>query len=122
MTTSILIIEDEPIIAMDLEMIVTDLGHRVVGIASTKGEALDLAWRCKPDLILSDVNLADGSKGMDVVAAIRARHDVPFVFITAYPAVLLNGRQGEQLLLIEKPFTPLGVETVIAQALATIGH
>jgi CheY-like chemotaxis protein len=63
----VLIIEDEPIISMHLEQIVTDMGHQVVADATTRAEALELALREEPDLVLADIQLADGSSGIDAV-------------------------------------------------------
>src|SRR5690242_8443235 len=67
MTTDVLIIEDEPLIAMDIEEIVKQLGHRVTGIARTRGEAVKIAGSARPGIILADIQLADGSSGIDAV-------------------------------------------------------
>ncbi len=65
--TDVLIIEDEPFIAMDIEALVESLGHNVIGIARTHAEALALAKKKRPGLILADIQLADGSSGLDAV-------------------------------------------------------
>ena len=65
--TDVLIIEDEPMIAMDLESIVEGLGHRVTSVARTHGEAVKAADQHKPGLVLADIQLADGSSGLDAV-------------------------------------------------------
>jgi CheY-like chemotaxis protein len=111
----VLIIEDEPIIAMDLQNIVEGLGHVVVGIASTRTEAVSLADRAEADLVLADIQLADGSSGIDAVKDILSAHDVPVVFVTAFPERLLTGERPEPTYLITKPFE---VETLVA----TIGQ
>ncbi len=115
--TDVMIIEDEPIIAMDIEDIVQSLGHRVTGIARTEEQALALAAQQRPGLILADIQLADGSSGMDAVAAILQQMDVPVIFITAFPERLLTGERPEPTFLITKPFMPDMVKAVISQAL-----
>ena len=113
----VLIIEDEPIIAMDLEAIVADLGHTVVQIADTRDRAVDAAERHAPDLVLADIQLADGSSGIDAVQDILGALSIPVIFITAYPERLLTGARPEPTFLIAKPFQPETVEAAISQAL-----
>jgi CheY-like chemotaxis protein len=115
--TSVLIIEDEPIIALDIEAMVEELGHDVIGIARTHAEALDLVRRRRPRLVLADVQLADGSSGLDAVNEILASIDLPVIFITAYPERLLTGDKPEPAFLITKPFQPEAVKAAISQAL-----
>lgn len=117
MACDVMIIEDEPLIALDLEDIVTSMGHRSVGIARTKTEAIKLAMATKPKLILSDVQLADNSSGIDAVQEILQSMTVPVIFITAFPERLLTGERPEPAFLISKPFSPEMVQAVIAQAL-----
>ncbi|WP_136161686.1 response regulator [Sphingomonas flavalba] len=113
----VLIIEDEPIIAMDLETIVRDLGHDVTGIAVTRDEAVAQALADRPGLVLADIQLADDSSGIDAVKDILARFTVPVIFITAFPERLLTGERPEPTFLITKPFQRATVKAAIAQAL-----
>jgi DNA-directed RNA polymerase specialized sigma24 family protein/CheY-like chemotaxis protein len=113
----VLIIEDETIISMDLEALVGDLGHHVVGVARTRAEAMALASKTRPGLIMADIQLADGSSGLDAVSDILAGVEVPVVFITAYPQRLLTGDRPEPSFLITKPFQHEAVKAVISQAL-----
>ena len=113
----ILIIEDEPIIAMDIESIVLELGHQSVGIADTRDQAVKMAEAYKPDLILSDIQLADGSSGVDAAHDILAKSDVPIIFITAFPERLLTGERPEPTFLITKPFKRSAVQAAVSQAL-----
>ena len=115
--TDIMIIEDEPLIAMDLESLVEGLGHRVTGVARTRGEALKLAEKDRPGLILADIQLADGSSGLDAVNDLLVTFEVPVIFITAYPERFLTGERPEPAFLIAKPFQPAHVSAVISQAL-----
>lgn len=116
-TSDVLIIEDEPLIAMDIEDLVTSLGHRVLGVARTHREAIRMAAERKPQLVLSDIQLADGSSGIDAVNDILKEFDVPVIFITAFPERLLTGERPEPAFLITKPFSPDMVKGVISQAL-----
>ncbi|OYY76310.1 MAG: response regulator [Sphingomonas sp. 28-62-20] len=113
----VLIIEDEPIIAMDIETIVRDLGHDVTGVAVTRDEAVALAMEDRPGLVLADIQLADDSSGIDAVKDILAQFAVPVIFITAFPERLLTGERPEPTFLITKPFQRSTVKAAIAQAL-----
>lgn len=117
-TGKVMVIEDEAIIAMDIVDIVSDVGHRVTGIARTRKEAVELASRDKPDLILSDIQLADDSSGVDAVNDILAQFsDIPVIFITAYPECLLTGERPEPAFLITKPFAEEQVRSAVSQAM-----
>jgi CheY-like chemotaxis protein len=113
----VLIIEDEPIIAMDIEMIVRDLGHNVTGVAVTRSEAVAQARQSPPTLVLADIQLADDSSGIDAVRDILAEFAVPVIFITAFPERLLTGTRPEPTFLITKPFQRQTVKAAISQAL-----
>jgi CheY-like chemotaxis protein len=115
--TDVLIIEDETFIAMDLEGLVQSLGHRVIGVARTHAEALALGKTSRPGLILADIQLADGSSGLDAVNDLLRTFEVPVIFITAYPERFLTGERPEPAFLIAKPFQPATVSAVISQAL-----
>jgi len=117
LATEILIIEDEPVIAADIEALVKELGHHVTDIAATRGEAVAAVQRQTPGLVLADIQLADGSSGIDAVKDILQRHDVPVIFITAFPERLLTGERPEPTFLITKPFQPETVKAAIGQAL-----
>ena len=116
-STDVLIIEDEPLIAMDIESLVQSLGHSVNGIARTHAEAIAAVKKKQPGLVLADIQLADGSSGLDAVNEMLDSFSVPVVFITAYPERLLTGERPEPAFLITKPFQPETVKAVISQAL-----
>lgn len=113
----ILIIEDEPLTAAHLEDLVIGSGHRVTGIARTHEDALRLAHERKPALILSDIQLADGSSGVEAVNEILGELEVPVIFVTGHPEMLLTGSKPEPTFLIAKPFNADTVKAVIGQAL-----
>ena len=115
--TDVLIIEDEPMIAMDLEAIVEGLGHQVAGVARTHVEAVKAASSKTPGLVLADIQLADGSSGLDAVNEMLDSFEVPVVFITAYPDRLLTGERPEPAFLITKPYQPETVKAIVSQAL-----
>jgi DNA-directed RNA polymerase specialized sigma24 family protein/CheY-like chemotaxis protein len=114
---SVMIIEDEAIIALHIRSIVEGLGHRVTGIARTRKEAVALAETSRPELVLADISLADGSSGIDAVKDILSAMSVPVIFITAFPERLLTGERPEPTYLITKPFEPETVVATIGQAL-----
>lgn len=113
----VLIIEDEPIISLDLQSIVREMGHQVVATATTRDEAVRAARRTEPGLVLADIKLADGSSGIDAVRQILSEVQVPIIFITAYPERLLTGERPEPTFLVTKPFVPETVRVAISQAL-----
>lgn len=115
--TDIMIIEDEPLIALDIEHMVKELGHRVTGIARTRTEAVDLFARTSPKMVLADIQLADGSSGIDAVNDILKSSEIPVIFITAFPERLLTGERPEPAFLVTKPFNPDMVKALISQAL-----
>jgi CheY-like chemotaxis protein/DNA-directed RNA polymerase specialized sigma24 family protein len=113
----VLIIEDEPLIALDIRALVEQLGHDVTTIARTHEEAVRAAVKRRPGLILSDIQLADGSSGLDAVNEILGSLEVAVIFITAFPELFLTGQAPEPAFLITKPFTKDSVKAVISQAL-----
>lgn len=117
-SSRVMIIEDEPIIAMDIEAIVTGMGHSVVGIARTETEATKMSAQTDYDLLLADIQLADGSSGIDAVKTILGeKAALPVIFITAFPDRLLTGERPEPTYLITKPFDEEQVRSSTSQAL-----
>jgi DNA-directed RNA polymerase specialized sigma24 family protein len=117
MATKVLIIEDEPMIAMDLKGIAEALGHQVTSVARTHSDALVAAKKERPGLVLADIQLADGSSGLEAVNEMLEGFSVPVVFITAYPDRLLTGERPEPAFLITKPYQPDTVKAIVSQAL-----
>jgi DNA-directed RNA polymerase specialized sigma24 family protein len=117
LATDVLIIEDEPIVALDLDRLVRSLGHRVAGVASTRAEAVGIALDQRLGLILADVRLADGSSGLDAARDILRAFHIPVIFITAFPERLLTGQGAEPVFLVAKPFQDATVKALIGQAL-----
>lgn len=121
-STRVLIIEDEPIIAMDIQGLVEACGHQVVGIASTEEEAVAIAEAERPGLVLADINLGTGGDGTSAVARILRRHDMPVIFVTAYPERLLTGEAVEPAFVITKPFEPTTLAVATYQAVTREVH
>ncbi|WP_304620653.1 response regulator [Paracoccus sediminilitoris] len=114
----VMVIEDEMIIAMDLKGIVQAMGHEVTGVARTHTAAIDLAGKQRPDLILADIQLADGSSGVDAVnELLGSMGDIPVIFITAFPERLLTGDRPEPAFLISKPYSEEQVRSAVSQAM-----
>ncbi len=116
--TSILVIEDEPVIALDISSLVTDLGHKVVGVAASQTEAVTLFKKMQPGLILADIDLGAGGSGITAVTDILRMSSVPVIFVTAYPERLLTGERPEPTYLVTKPFEPDTLKVTISQALS----
>jgi CheY-like chemotaxis protein len=116
--TDIMVIEDEPIIAMDIRQLVESCGHNVVGIASGEAEAVEMARRLRPGLILADVNLGPGGNGISAVERILKEQDTPVIFVTAYPERLLTAERLEPAFIISKPFEPIALAIATYQAVS----
>ncbi len=114
--TDVLIIEDEPVIAMDLRMLVQRCGHRVVGVAASEAEAVRLATERPTGLILADVNLGRGGDGINAVRRIMTSVKVPVIFVTAYPERLLTAEEIEPAFIMSRPFDPLTLAISTYQA------
>lgn len=120
-SADILIIEDEPIIAMDLDLLVKRCGHRVIGIAGSEAQAVKMALANKPTLILADINLGRGGDGSRAVGRILRLTDdsrIPVIFVTAYPERLLTGQTPEPALVITKPFDPMSLAVATFEAVS----
>ncbi len=115
--TDVLIIEDEMVIALDLEQLVENLSHRTIGIARTRAEAIELSTVRRPGLILADIQLADGSSGLETVNDLLNSFEVPVIFISAHPERFLTGERPEPAFLISKPYQQSTVSAVVSQAL-----
>ncbi|MCH4023083.1 MAG: response regulator [Acetobacter sp.] len=114
--TSVLIIEDEPIIAMDIEDQMLQCGHTVTGVAHTQEEAISMARISPPGLILADINLGNNGNGIRAVNEILENSNAPVIFVTAYPESLLTGEQIEPAFVITKPFDPVALAIAAWQA------
>ena len=115
--TSVLIVEDEPLIALDLQRILEGLGHSVSSIARTHKDALKAARIKKPGLVIADIRLADGSSGLDAVNDILRSFAVPVVFVTTFPEKLATGTGPEPTFVIPKPFREDAVKAIVSQVL-----
>jgi CheY-like chemotaxis protein len=115
--TRALIIEDEPLISLDLSEIVESLGHGITAVARTAEQAVRAARNDPPGLVLADIQLADGSSGLDAVREILGHFEVPVIFVTSFPERLLTGERPEPTFLITKPYDPNAVKAAISQAL-----
>lgn len=117
-TGKVLIIEDEVVIAMDLQGMVEEMGHEVTGVAATCEAAIALGHQTAPDLILSDIQLADKSSGIDAVNALLGElGERPVIFVTAFPDRLLTGKRPEPAFFITKPYSEGEVRAAVSQAM-----
>jgi len=117
----ILVVESEPVIAADIENVLVMAGHYVVGIAATAREAVDKFAEHQPDLVISELRLADreddGFTGLKAVQEMLGIRKVPTLFVTAWPERLLTSERPEPALLVVKPFDPRTITAAVSQAL-----
>jgi len=109
----VLIVEDEALLAMDIEAMIEDSGHEVIGEAASLDEVRALAAMAGPDVAFVDIQLAEGSNGLDVAAFIR-RHwtDTAIVFVTANPKKIPEDFAGAHG-VIPKPFSRAGLTSAM---------
>ena len=102
----ILIVEDEAIVAEDLEMAISDIGYEVVGRAASAKDAVKKALALKPDLVLMDIVLRGNRNGIDASQEIKEKEDIPIIFLTAYSDVGLidRAKSTEPYAYLVKPF------------------
>ena len=115
--TTALIIEDEPMIALDIAELLRQLGHKVIGVARTHDQAVAIVKAHSPGLVVADIQLADGSSGFEAVQEILRSISVPVIFITAYPERLLSGERPEPTYVLCKPYRPESVRALVSQAI-----
>jgi DNA-binding response OmpR family regulator len=113
----VLIVEDEPIIAIELERIVEDAGHVPVGPASTLEQAL--AYAPGADIALVDLGLSDGSSGASLARRLMDRFHMKVIFVTGSPNEVGHGLSGS-LEIISKPFTDARIRECLSQAASLI--
>lgn len=118
-SAKILVVEDEGLIALDIESHLIDLGYQVPGIAETGADAILLALEAQPDLVLMDIRLKGNIDGIQAAAKITDKLDIPIIFLTAFAdADTLNkAKQVSPFGYILKPFDPMDLRTSIEIAL-----
>lgn len=115
----ILIVEDEAVIAMDMAQQLRDFGYEVVGIAASGERARRLVQDAAPDLVMMDIMIKGGSDGIETARSIRAEHNIPVVFLTAYgdSSTLERAKVASPHGYLVKPFRPQDLRTTIEIAL-----
>ena len=115
----VLVVEDEAIVAMDISASLRVLGYEVEGPASTGEEAIALALRTRPDLVLMDIMLRGGMDGVEAARRIREATGAPIVYLTAYAdeGTLRRAKEAEPLGYLLKPFEERELRTTIETAL-----
>lgn len=116
---TILIVEDETIIAMDSAMQLRELGYEPLGPAVTGAQAIEMAGRLRPDLILMDIQLDGPMDGIAAAQAIRTQFDIPSLFLSAFTGDISKARaiQTQPAGYLAKPFTELELQAAVALAL-----
>ncbi len=108
----VMVIEDEPLIAMGLKMVLENMGCDVPAVVDTEDDAVDSAERLDLDLILADVRLRDGNDGISAVQRILRRHQVPVVFVTGNAGEVRSRGMGH-IRILPKPFMPAALERTV---------
>ena len=117
--TNILIVEDESIVAKDIQHSLMKLGYSVAGIASNSEKALDIVRTDQPDIVLMDIMLKGELNGIQTAEIIRKQYAIPVVFLTAYAdeSTLAKAKVTEPYGYIIKPYKEIDLQTSIEMAL-----
>lgn len=121
---AILIVEDEALIAANIEEVLTESGFRVAGVAASIPEALSIAAEKRPHLALVDIRLSGSEDGIELACLLRERFGVPSIFLSG----LLDGdtamraERAKPLGFLHKPFRPSRVFNAIDRALSETGR
>jgi CheY-like chemotaxis protein len=117
--TTILIVEDETLVAENLSGRLANLGYEVAGIAAGAEQAIALAGRLRPNLVLMDIWLEGPTDGIEAAEVIRQQHDIPVIYLTAHsdPATLARAKVSGPFGYILKPFEQRELATQIELAL-----
>lgn len=116
-----MIVEDQALLAMELELVLGETGCDVVGCAMDRAGAFAIAERERPDLALIDVNLLDGLTGPQIAQRLVSEFDCAVVFLTANPEQIPEGFAGA-LGAVSKPFDEATIRAVVAFARQFILH
>tara|TARA_R110000787_G_scaffold16622_25_gene50782 strand:- start:24552 stop:25337 length:786 start_codon:yes stop_codon:yes gene_type:complete len=116
-TGRVLIIEDEPLIAEGVAMLVESLGVEVVAMARSRDQAVALAAKHQPDVVLADFDLGGGGTGLDAVKQISSEMPAVAIFITAFPDEVLTGEDYEPTFVLAKPYRERALRTALAYSL-----
>ena len=107
-----MIVEDQAILAMELEMVLTDAGCDVVGCAMDRNGAFVIAEQQRPELALVDVNLLDGLTGPQIAKRLVEEYGAAVIFLTANPEQIPEGFAGA-LGAVSKPFDEQTIRAVV---------
>ncbi|NQV51559.1 MAG: response regulator [Flavobacteriales bacterium] len=115
----ILVVEDESIVAKDIQICLKKLGYEVVGIVSSGEDAVSKAREMEPDLIMMDIMLKGEMSGIEAASIIRKTQDIPVIFLTAYTDrdTVDRAKESEPFGYIIKPFKEIDIQTAIEIAL-----
>lgn len=116
LTQRVLVVEDNPILAMEIGELVTDMGHVVCGTANNEQEALELLEAEQPTLALLDVRLADGGSGVEVARRLRQKRSMRTIFVTAFDGDLEEADARHLGQIVRKPFTNEAIQAAISRA------
>lgn len=114
-TLAVLVVEDEAIAAMALSHMLEDLGCRVVGVASSADECLEITGETALDFVIMDVRLKGPVNGLELAERLRASSDLPIVFTSAYSAEELSGHAGltEKVHFVPKPVNDIALRRIV---------
>lgn len=120
----VLIVEDDPLIASDIEENLTNVDYRVIGLAYNKIDAFELLTHAAADIAILDINLGDNMDGFEIAKKINEKYHIPFVFLTSYASkeVVAEAKKLRPMGYLVKPFDESDLFTSIEIALHNYGQ
>jgi CheY-like chemotaxis protein len=120
LTRSVLVIEDEAVVALFLSDILTELNYAVCAVAASGRQALELAAQHRPDFAMVDIRLKGDLDGLDTARTLRAQFGIPSILLSGDPEALRSAQSKgvTPLAVLNKPYTPEQLETALADAFA----
>ncbi|WP_029010479.1 PhyR family response regulator anti-anti-sigma factor [Azospirillum halopraeferens] len=115
LTQRVLVVEDNPILAMEIGSVIADMGHVLCGTAANEREALELLQSARPTLALLDVRLADGDNGIDIARRLREQRSLRTIFVTAFDGDLEELGARHLGHVVRKPFTGAAIRDAISR-------
>lgn len=119
---TILVVEDERIIALAMEVIIKNLGHRVSASVASGEDALACLQRARPDLVVMDIHLKGSLDGIETARLIRAQGGPPVAYATAYtdPETMARALSTEPLAFLAKPVSPADIKALVQRLLTVL--
>jgi len=117
--STVIIVEDDEITALNLSMSLQKQGYDILGVCSDTAQALESLDANKPEIVIIDISLQESSDGIELAKSVRSKYDIPFIYLTSYSDddIIYQAKLTEPYGYIVKPFNPNSLHATIQMAL-----